>query len=92
MERCKYLSRVYVVSLGCAKNLVDTEEMLGKLTGTGYQVFEDPHEADMFLINTCAFLKEAREEAYQVISEIVRYKQKKKRVYPGSNGMPSSAC
>ena len=67
---------VSIISLGCPKNLVDTERILGDLLLNGFDVTLDPNEADTIIINTCAFLKSAREEAERVIGEFVRKKSK----------------
>ena len=55
--------RIAVISLGCNKNLVDTEVMLGHLHQAGCVVVEEPENADCLLINTCSFLTEAVEES-----------------------------
>ena len=69
---------VFIVSLGCPKNLVDTEVMAGLLLTNGFMLAEEPAQADLYLINTCAFLPEAREEAYENIREAIRWKKKRK--------------
>ena len=61
--------RVGVVSLGCAKNLVDTEIMLGRLREQGYELVDDVERADTVLVNTCGFVEEAREESIDAILE-----------------------
>ncbi len=67
----------FMVSLGCAKNLVDTEVMAGALATAGYVPAFDERDAMVYLINTCAFLPSAREESEAVIREAVRWKRKK---------------
>ncbi|MBE7021658.1 MAG: 30S ribosomal protein S12 methylthiotransferase RimO [Ruminococcaceae bacterium] len=64
-----------VVSLGCAKNLVDTEVMLGILGGAGYSIVSDPQEADIIIVNTCAFIDSAKEESIQTVLEMAAYKK-----------------
>lgn len=66
---------VFVVSLGCAKNRVDTEHMLGILQTGGAVVAQAPEDADVALINTCGFLESAVEEAIDTVLEMVRLKQ-----------------
>lgn len=66
---------IYVVSLGCAKNQVDTEKMLGSLLQEGCEIVGSPEEADLMLVNTCAFITEARDEASAVIIELVSQKK-----------------
>jgi ribosomal protein S12 methylthiotransferase len=61
--------KVSAISLGCPKNLVDTEIMLGILRDEGYEFTFNPEEADILIINTCAFLKKARDESLEVIAE-----------------------
>lgn len=67
--------KIYVVSLGCAKNQVDTERMLGALLSDGSEICAAPEEADLMLVNTCAFIAEARDEASAVIIELVSKKR-----------------
>lgn len=59
--------RIGMISLGCAKNLVDTEVMLGHLGRAGHSFVQDPAEADVVVINTCGFIEPAREESIQTI-------------------------
>ena len=66
--------KVGVISLGCDKNRVDTEVMLTKLKEAGYTFTNDPSNADIIIINTCAFIKSAREEAQSTISEMIDFK------------------
>ena len=65
--------RVSFVSLGCAKNLVDSEKMLGQLAEAGCQITDDDN-ADVTVINTCGFLDASRAEADEVIREVVQRK------------------
>jgi len=67
--------RLYIVSLGCPKNLVDTETMLGRLLPEGYRIASDPGRADAILINTCSFIEPARQETLDTIEECLRFKQ-----------------
>lgn len=66
---------VGLISLGCAKNLVDTQVMAGVLLTDGLTLAPDPEHADVVLINTCAFVQAAREEAAAAIAEACRHKQ-----------------
>lgn len=68
--------KVYFVSLGCAKNRVDTEIMIGQLFQAGYQVTQDLYLADAAIINTCGFLQESVNEALSEISKLIRHKKK----------------
>jgi ribosomal protein S12 methylthiotransferase len=68
-------SRVGIISLGCAKNLVDTEVMLGYLDRAGFTFVREPREADIIVINTCGFIEAAREESIQAILEIAELKK-----------------
>ena len=59
--------RYAFVSLGCPKNLVDSERMLGLLKLDGYQLIADPEDADFVVVNTCGFIEQARNESYAAI-------------------------
>lgn len=63
------------ISLGCAKNLVDTEIMLGELREHNYVITENLQEADIIIINTCTFIEKAKEESINTILEAAQYKQ-----------------
>ena len=63
------------ISLGCAKNLVDTEVMLGALQDHGYEITEDLERAEIIIINTCTFIEKAKEESINTILEAGQYKQ-----------------
>jgi ribosomal protein S12 methylthiotransferase len=65
----------HLVSLGCAKNLVDSEVILGTMTGAGWQFAEDPEKADVLIVNTCGFIQAAVEEAIDEIFELVKIKE-----------------
>jgi ribosomal protein S12 methylthiotransferase len=69
------MKKLHLVSLGCAKNLVDSEMMLGTLELGGYEVVEDPTEAELLLINTCGFIRPAVEEAVDEILRLAEYKE-----------------
>src|ERR1700694_6036427 len=64
------------VSLGCPKNLVDSERMLGLLQLDGYQLVAEPVGADFVVVNTCGFIERAREESYGAIREMLELKRK----------------
>lgn len=64
-----------IISLGCPKNLVDSERMLGLLRREGYQVTLQPEQADFVIVNTCAFLEVARQESIQTTRQMVRLKK-----------------
>ena len=68
-------SALFLVSLGCSKNLVDTEVIAGTLLSSGRTLTFDPEEADLYVINTCAFLPAAREEAFAAIREAIEWKR-----------------
>lgn len=67
--------RVALVSLGCPKNQVDSELILGRLRADGYQVVADPDQADTLVVNTCAFVENARAESVHALIEAVRWKE-----------------
>ncbi|MBQ5759691.1 MAG: 30S ribosomal protein S12 methylthiotransferase RimO [Schwartzia sp.] len=62
------------ISLGCSKNLIDTEVMLGLLQQAGIEVSPDPAEADILIVNTCAFIESAKEEAITTVLSMAEYK------------------
>lgn len=66
-----------IVSLGCDKNTVDTEKLLGLLSQVGYNIVCDPDDADYIIVNTCAFIESAKVEAINTIIEMSGYKQSK---------------
>ncbi len=66
--------KVSFISLGCAKNLVDTQLMAGSLLKNGISLSPTPEQADALVINTCAFIEDARQEAYEAIEEACRIK------------------
>ncbi|MCC7492415.1 MAG: 30S ribosomal protein S12 methylthiotransferase RimO [Fimbriimonadaceae bacterium] len=70
------VGRVALIALGCAKNLVDAEQMLGLLTAEGYEVVTDAAAAEVVIVNTCSFLEAAREEAIREIRAASRFKTK----------------
>src|SRR3954469_10970648 len=65
----------YLLSLGCPKNRVDSEVMLGTLLGQGYELVDQPEEAEVVLINSCAFIGEAKQESIDAILEHARLKE-----------------
>ena len=67
--------KVGMVSLGCSKNLVDSERMLAKLKQHGYQLVTEPGEAEVAIVNTCGFIQSAKEEAIETILELGALKQ-----------------
>ncbi len=68
-------TRIGMISLGCAKNLVDTEVMLGHLDRAGCDLVDDPEQADVIIVNTCAFIGPAREESIRTILDAAEYKK-----------------
>jgi ribosomal protein S12 methylthiotransferase len=67
--------RIYFVSLGCPKNQVDTELMLGQVQSAGHSLVQAPEGADVIVINTCAFIDAAKEESIDTILEMAQHKQ-----------------
>lgn len=80
------MTKVSLINLGCPKNLVDSEIILGLLKNIGMEVCDDIESADVMLLNTCAFIKEAKEESIDFVLELAKYKKqdpKKKLVVIG---------
>ncbi|TEU05807.1 MAG: 30S ribosomal protein S12 methylthiotransferase RimO, partial [Candidatus Aminicenantes bacterium] len=71
--------KVALISFGCAKNLVDSEVMLGYLEKAGYTFVTDPGEADIVIFNTCGFIEPAKQEARGALKEAVAFKKKGKK-------------
>lgn len=69
------MKSIRFVSLGCPKNLVDSEVMLGKLRNAGYAIVPDGNPADIFIVNTCCFIKEATEESEDIIKQALALKE-----------------
>lgn len=67
--------KVHFVSLGCPKNLVDTEIMLGSLMNDGYQVVEQPEDADTVIVNTCGFIEASKQESLDKLMEMAALKK-----------------
>ena len=67
--------KILFISLGCDKNLADTEVMLGLLASGGYEMTDDETQADIIVINTCCFIHDAKEESIQNILEMAEYKK-----------------
>ncbi|HEV8120656.1 MAG TPA: 30S ribosomal protein S12 methylthiotransferase RimO, partial [Candidatus Polarisedimenticolia bacterium] len=67
--------KVGLISLGCPKNLVDSEVMLGTLRGSGFALTTDPAEADVVVVNTCTFIGPARQESVDTILEMAELKR-----------------
>ncbi len=69
--------KVGFVSLGCSKNLVDTEKTIGIFKANNFEIVNNPEEAEVIVINTCGFIESAKEEAINTILEMAEYKKKK---------------
>ena len=69
---------ILFISLGCDKNLVDSEVMLGLLDTKGYQIVDSEEDADIIVVNTCCFIHDAKEESIQTILEMAEYKKEGK--------------
>ncbi|MGD8334384.1 MAG: 30S ribosomal protein S12 methylthiotransferase RimO, partial [Desulfobacterales bacterium] len=66
---------VFLLSLGCARNQVDSEIMLGRIKKASWTIVEDPEDADSIVVNTCSFIEDAADESIEMILELARYKQ-----------------
>ena len=67
--------KIMFISLGCDKNLVDTEKMLGLLGAKGYSFTDDETEAEIIVVNSCCFINDAKEESIETILEMAQYKE-----------------
>ena len=70
------MKKVALISLGCAKNLVDSENILGLLLKNHYQIVNNKDEADILIINTCGFIEASKKESIEVILDNINHKQK----------------
>ena len=85
--------KVSLVSLGCPKNLVDAEVMLGHLPGDRFEIVTDESQADIIIVNTCAFINDAKEESIETILEVADYKKKGRcRLLVVSGCLPQRYC
>ena len=71
--------KILFISLGCDKNLVDSEVMLGLLEKRGYSMTDDEAEADIIIVNTCCFIGDAKEESVNTILDMSEYKKQAAR-------------
>ena len=69
--------KVGFISLGCSKNLVDSEKIMGMLKANGHELVGSPAKAEAIIINTCGFITSAKEEAISTIFEMAKYKEGK---------------
>ncbi len=69
------MKKVSLVSLGCSKNLVDAEEMMGLLEDAGFELVIDEEDADIMIVNTCAFIDDAKQESIDCIMDHIEYKK-----------------
>lgn len=70
------MKKVGIVSLGCHKNLVDSENILGLFDRNGYEITNDPSEADVIVVNTCGFIEDSKKESIENILEMLSYNKK----------------
>ena len=69
------MQRVHLVSLGCPKNRVDSEVMVGKLQEGPFELVDEPELADVIVVNTCSFIQPATEESIETVLEMARFKE-----------------
>ena len=69
------MQNIYILSLGCPKNLADSENMLGILQKEGYQIVDQPQIADVIIVNTCGFIQSAKEESIEETLQMAEYKK-----------------
>jgi len=74
-KKMKNKTKIGIVSLGCPKNRVDTEVMLGILGSEGYEIVASPEDANIIIVNTCAFIDDAKEESIDTVLEMAQYKE-----------------
>ncbi len=69
------MSKISLASLGCSKNLIDSEQMLGLLNEAGYEIVENEEDAEIIVVNTCTFIESAQTESIECILELAQYKK-----------------
>lgn len=69
------MKKVHITTLGCSKNTVDSEIMMGQLKANDFEIIEEPKDSDIIIINTCGFIQSAKEESIQAILEAVKLKE-----------------
>lgn len=79
-KRVHFQNKFHFTSLGCARNLVDSEVMIGLLLQAGYEVSGDPQAADFLVVNTCGFLEASRKEGLETIKELFKAKKESAKV------------
>jgi ribosomal protein S12 methylthiotransferase len=75
-DNSKAMKKIGLVSLGCAKNLIDSEMMLAMFSPNEYLLTDDPAEADLIIVNTCGFIEDAKKEAIETILQMAQYQAK----------------
>ena len=70
------MKKVGIVSLGCMKNRVDSENILGLFDRNGYEITNDPKDSDIIVINTCGFIESSKKESIENILEMIQYGKK----------------
>ena len=83
--------KILFVSLGCDKNLVDSEEMLGDLTQAGYEITDDETAAEAAVVNTCCFINDAKKESIETIS-MTRKKRVLRPYWNWRSGAQTDSC
>jgi len=69
------MRKIHITTLGCSKNVVDSEVLAGQLETNNYKIIEQPKESDILIINTCGFIEDAKEESFQAIFEALELKK-----------------
>lgn len=69
------MAKIHFISLGCPKNRVDAEHMLGSAVSLGHEIIDDPEQADTIIVNTCSFIGEAKQESINAILEMAKLKE-----------------
>ena len=80
LKKINFKNKFHFTSLGCARNLVDSEVMIGILLKAGFEVVSEPKEADFLVVNTCGFLESSRQEGIETIQELFRIKKSDAKV------------
>ena len=83
------LIKISLISLGCARNLVDSEVILGTLKNSGFAIMNSPRAADIAIVNTCSFIEDAKKESIETILDLIDLKTARKNKGGACRGLPS---
>ncbi len=84
--------RYWIQTLGCPKNEVDSDKFVGTLVADGYVAADDPDDADLVVVNTCAFIDDARQESIDTMLALARHPCRRARAWSSPDAWPSGTA